>query len=29
MRAAVFTETGGDLSIENLEPAPPGPPMSS
>ncbi|MET1002971.1 MAG: Zn-dependent alcohol dehydrogenase [Acidimicrobiia bacterium] len=25
MRAAVFTETGGDLSIENLEPAPPGP----
>ena len=25
MRAAVFTETGGNLSIENLEPAPPGP----
>jgi S-(hydroxymethyl)glutathione dehydrogenase/alcohol dehydrogenase len=25
MRAAVFTETGGDLSIENVEPAPPGP----
>ncbi len=25
MRAAVFTETGGPLSIENIEPAPPGP----
>src|ERR1700681_2439404 len=25
MRAAVFVETGGPLSIENLEPAPPGP----
>ncbi len=25
MRAAVFTETGGPLSIEDLEPAPPGP----
>src|SRR5256714_14276462 len=25
MRAAVFTETGGPLSIENLEPSPPGP----
>jgi S-(hydroxymethyl)glutathione dehydrogenase/alcohol dehydrogenase len=25
MRAAVFTETGGDLTIENVEPAPPGP----
>src|SRR5690242_5930222 len=25
MRAAVFVETGGDLSIENIEPAPPGP----
>jgi S-(hydroxymethyl)glutathione dehydrogenase/alcohol dehydrogenase len=25
MRAAVFTETGGALSIEELEPAPPGP----
>jgi S-(hydroxymethyl)glutathione dehydrogenase/alcohol dehydrogenase len=25
MRAAVFTETGGPLSIENVEPAPPGP----
>ena len=25
MRAAVFTETGGDLVIENLEPTPPGP----
>jgi S-(hydroxymethyl)glutathione dehydrogenase/alcohol dehydrogenase len=25
MRAAVFTETGGALSIENLEPNPPGP----
>jgi S-(hydroxymethyl)glutathione dehydrogenase / alcohol dehydrogenase len=25
MRAAVFTETGGPLSIENLDPAPPGP----
>jgi S-(hydroxymethyl)glutathione dehydrogenase/alcohol dehydrogenase len=25
MRAAVFTETGGPLSIENIDPAPPGP----
>jgi len=25
MRAAVFTETGGPLSIENIEPDPPGP----
>jgi S-(hydroxymethyl)glutathione dehydrogenase/alcohol dehydrogenase len=25
MRAAVFTETGGLLSIENIDPAPPGP----
>src|SRR4051812_39238241 len=25
MRAAVFTETGGQLSIENLDPTPPGP----
>ena len=25
MRAAVFTETGGPLSIEDIEPAPPGP----
>ena len=25
MRAAVFVETGGPLSIENVEPAPPGP----
>jgi S-(hydroxymethyl)glutathione dehydrogenase/alcohol dehydrogenase len=25
MRAAVFTETGGPLSIEDVEPAPPGP----
>jgi S-(hydroxymethyl)glutathione dehydrogenase / alcohol dehydrogenase len=25
MRAAVFTETGGPLTIENLEPTPPGP----
>src|SRR5215470_12359892 len=25
MRAAVFTETGGDLTIEELEPTPPGP----
>ena len=25
MRAAVFVETGGDLTIEDLEPAPPGP----
>jgi S-(hydroxymethyl)glutathione dehydrogenase/alcohol dehydrogenase len=25
MRAAVFTETGGALSIENVDPAPPGP----
>jgi len=25
MRAAVFVETGGPLSIENIEPAPPGP----
>src|SRR5262245_29116578 len=25
MRAAMFVETGGDLSIENIEPAPPGP----
>ena len=25
MRAAVFTETGGPLTIENLEPNPPGP----
>ena len=25
MRAALFTETGAPLSIENLEPAPPGP----
>src|SRR5438132_706117 len=25
MRAAVFVETGGDLVIEDLEPAPPGP----
>ncbi len=25
MRAAVFVETGGDLSIEDIEPAPPGP----
>src|SRR6195256_755898 len=25
MRAAVFTETGGPLPIENIDPAPPGP----
>ena len=25
MRAAMFTETGGPLSIENIDPAPPGP----
>jgi S-(hydroxymethyl)glutathione dehydrogenase/alcohol dehydrogenase len=25
MRAAVFTETGGPLAIENIDPAPPGP----
>ena len=25
MRAAMFTETGGPLTIENVEPAPPGP----
>src|SRR4029077_17879315 len=25
MRAAVFVETGGPLSIENIDPAPPGP----
>ena len=25
MRAAMFTETGGDLTIENVEPSPPGP----